>query len=413
MTLAEELKIIKDGTAEIIPEEELGERLKLARKEKKPLRVKLGIDASGPDIHLGFAVVLRKLRQFQDLGHKAVLIVGDFTGMIGDPSGVNKTRPQLTLKEIKKNMKQYEDQVFRILRKDRSEIRYNSEWSDPLKAADIIRLASKSTVARMIERDDFTKRLQDGSPIALHEFLYPLFQAYDSVAVEADIEMGGTDQKWNLLVGRDLQREFGQSPQIVLTMPLLEGLDGVRKMSKSYDNYIAIEDSPKEMFGKMMSIPDTLILRYYQLAAGATSSEIQKFKKTLKSTNTNPRDLKADLGKRIVTLYYSKDEAVKAEKEFDRIFKKKGLPDQVEDFSLEWEEKKIWIVSLLTESGCASSGGEARRLIQQGGVSIDGERVREMDFQMSLKSDFLLKIGKRKFLKIHPQKKMPKSVKKS
>jgi tyrosyl-tRNA synthetase len=413
MTLAEELKIIKDGTAEIIPEEELAERLKLARKEKKPLRVKLGIDASGPDIHLGFSVVLRKLRQFQDLGHKAVLIVGDFTGRIGDPSGVNKTRPQLTLKEIKKNMKRYENQVFRILRKDRSEIRYNSEWSDPLKAADIVRLASKSTVARMIERDDFTKRLNDGSPIALHEFLYPLFQAYDSVAVEADIEMGGTDQKWNLLVGRDFQREFGQSPQIVLTMPLLEGLDGVRKMSKSYDNYIAIEDSPKEMFGKVMSIPDTLILRYFQLAAFVPSNEIIEMKEAIERPKSNPRDLKADLGKRIVALYYSEKEAVKAEEEFDRIFKEKGLPDHVEEFSLEWKEKKIWIVSLLTESGCVSSGGEARRLIQQGGVSIDGERVREVDFEVSLKSDFLLKVGKRKFLKILPQKKLPKSVKKS
>ena len=413
MTLQEELKLIKEGTEEIIPEEELLERLKLSKKERKPLRVKLGIDASGPDIHLGFAVVLRKLRQFQDLGHIAILIVGDFTGRIGDPSEMNKTRPQLTLEEIRKNMKRYSEQVFRILRKDRVEIRYNSEWSNPLKADEIIQLASKTTVARMLEREDFSNRLKEGTPIALHEFLYPLFQGYDSVAVRADIELGGTDQKWNLLVGRDLQRELGQRPQIVMTMPLLEGLDGVRKMSKSYHNYIAIEESPKEMFGKVMSIPDTLLLRYFMLCVGASREELKRLKGDLDNSRVNPRDLKAELGRRIVSLYHSSTESERVSLEFDRIFKEKGLPDQVEEYPLQWTEREIWIVTLLNQTGIASTRGEARRLIEQGGVYLDGERVSRVDLEIPLKSPFLLKVGKRRFLKILPLKKSQKSVKKT
>ena len=390
------LEVIKRGTVDVIPEEELIEKL----KQRRPLRVKLGIDASRPDIHIGIAVVLWKLREFQDLGHTAVLIVGDFTAKIGDPSGRSKTRPQLTDEEIKRNMATYKEQVFKILREDRTEFRYNSEWSDKLSVHDVIKLCSKATVARILERDDFTNRYKNGIPIALHEMLYPIFQAYDSVSIKADIELGGTDQKFNLLQGRELQREFGMAPQIIITMPLLEGLDGVNKMSKTYNNYVGITESPREMFGKLMSIPDTLILKYFRLTTRLPESEINEIEMHLNTPGTNPRDLKERLAYEVVKLYHSEEEAKIARDEFRRVFREKGIPDEVPTYQL--RGKSIWIVKLLADSKLVPSRSEARRLISQGGVRINGEVVRDIDFEIPAERELILKVGKRKFLRVVP-----------
>lgn len=395
MDIKEQLKIIKRKTVEVIKEEELLDRLKTG----KPLRVKLDIDASGPDIHLGFAVVLRKLREFQDLGHKAVLIVGDFTGKIGDPSGRSKTRPQLTDEEIKKNIKKYSYQIFKILNPDRTEFRCNSEWLDKLTAADIVNLSSKYTVARMLERDDFSIRYKKNKPIAIHELLYSLFQAYDSISIKADVELGGTDQTFNFVTARDIQREFGQQPQVVITMPLLEGLDGKLKMSKSYNNYIGISEPPKEIYGKIMSLPDNLIMRYYELTTDLGNGELKKIRNRLKS-GENPRNLKASLAYRVVSMYHSEKEAKAAGEEFTRIFKKKGLPEEIPIHKV--KAKKIWIVKLLTEAGLASSSSEARRLINQGGVTVDGGKLTDESYELEIKKEVIIKAGKRKFAKVIP-----------
>ena len=384
---------ILKGVEECISEEELKERLSLNR----PLRVKYGIDASGPDIHLGFTVGLRKLRQLQDLGHIAVIIVGDFTAMIGDPTGRSKTRPQLTREDVEQNMKRYERQVFRILRKDRVEIHYNSKWLDALRARDIINLTSMYTVARMLERDDFEKRYKNEIPIHLHEFLYPIFQGYDSVMVKADIEIGGTDQKFNFMVARQLQRNFKQKPQIILFMPLLEGLDGVRKMSKSYGNYIAIEDKPSQMFGKAMSIPDNLILRYFNLTIDSTEDELKNIEKRLKS-DENPRDIKLEYATRLVKQYYSQDIALQERDRFISIFSRKELPEDVEVYNI---NEEINIVDLLVSSGLVKSKSEARRLIMQKAVSFNKERIENSDKYFSKKDRGILKVGKKRFLKLN------------
>ena len=394
------LDIIKRGTAEIIPEEEFVQKL----KEQRPLRIKLGIDASGPDIHLGFAVVLRKLREFQDLGHTAVLIVGDFTGKIGDPSGRSKTRPELSDEDIKRNMENYAEQIYMILRKDRTEFRYNSEWLGKLSPSDIIRLASKITVARMLERDDFSNRYKSHQPISLHEFLYPIFQAYDSVAIKADIEIGGTDQTFNFVTARDIMREMDMPPQVILTMPLLVGLDGKKKMSKSYGNYIAITESPREMFGKVMSIPDELMESYFELALFYTNEEIKKIQMEIKDKETNPRDIKFKLARGIVKLYHNEKEAEKAAVEFEKVFKMKGLPDEISEFSFDTKETSIWVIKLLTKTKMAKTNAEARRLIAQGGVEIEGKKISDINTDVSLDKPLLLKVGKRRFLKIVPKR---------
>ncbi|MCK4329920.1 tyrosine--tRNA ligase [candidate division WOR-3 bacterium] len=385
-----DFELIKRGTADIITEEELIKKL----KERRPLRVKLGIDPTAPDIHLGLAVPLRKLRKLQDLGHTAILIVGDFTAKIGDPSGVSKTRPVLTDEDIKKNMARYKDDIFQILLPERTEFRYNSEWCEPLTSTDIIRLAQKVTLARIIERDDFEKRLKEQTPISLHELLYPLFQAYDSVYINADIELGGTDQTFNLLIGRELQREYGQTPQICITLPLLEGLDGTRKMSKSYGNYISIKDPPKEIFGKIMSIPDSLIIKYYELCTDKPDEEIEGIRNRL-SEGVNPRDIKVELAKEIVQMYCSKKAANDAEKEFETIFRDGGIPRDITTYKL---ENKIWIVKLLQNVGFASSGAEARRLISQGAVELDGEIIKDINFEID--KGGILRVGKRRFIKL-------------
>jgi len=385
------------GVDSVIPEEELKAKL----KEGRPLRIKLGIDPTAPEIHLGFAVVLRKLRQFQDLGNIAVLIVGDFTAKIGDPSGRSKTRVSLSEEQIRENMRGYKRQIFKILDEDRTELRYNSEWLSKLDPSDIIRLSSQITVARLLERDDFEERYKAENPIALHELLYPMFQAYDSVAVKSDVELGGTDQRWNHLLGRDLQRSFGMEPQIVFLMPLLEGLDGVRKMSKTYNNFIGIEETPKEQFGKIMSIPDKLILRYFELCLDYHDKDLKTIRKRLKS-GENPMDLKLELAEGIVGLYHSKEDAKKERAEFIRVFSREEAPEDIEEFYIK-RNKKIWIVELLDNANLVKSRGEARRLIEQGALRINGEKIIDQKLNISFSEEAILRLGRKKFLKIMPE----------
>lgn len=400
-SLNEQMDLIKRGVSEIIPEDSLVEKLEKSIKLNKPLIVKLGCDPSRPDLHLGHSVVLRKLRHFQDLGHEAVLIIGDFTGMIGDPSGKSKTRPALTLEETRKNGQTYFEQATKILSTRRIKMLYNSEWLSKMTFAEVIVLASKYTVARMLERDDFEKRYREGEPISIHEFLYPLAQAMDSVAIKADVELGGTDQKFNLLVGRDIQREFGQEPQVAITMPILTGIDGVEKMSKSLDNYIGISDPPNEIYGKTLSIPDELIYDYFLLTTDVSDKQLSKLKEEI---NTKPRDAKRLLARTLVKMYWSEDAALQAESEFDRLFVRKELPEIIDEYILKTSEKEMNIVNLLYETKLVSSKSEARRLIEQGGVSIDGNRINDINENIPLESNFVLKVGKRKFLKIKIQK---------
>ncbi len=397
------MDLIKRGTAEIIPEDDLVRKLDRSIQTNKPLNVKLGCDPSRPDLHLGHSVVLRKLRQFQDLGHQAILIIGDFTGMIGDPSGKSKTRPSLSLEETRRNGQTYFEQATKILSTARVRMLYNSEWLAKMSFADVIQLASRYTVARMLERDDFTERYKAGEPISVHEFLYPLAQAMDSVAIEADIELGGTDQKFNLLVGRDIQREYGLEPQVALTTPILIGTDGVEKMSKSLDNYIGINESPREMYGKTLRIPDNLIYSYFELVTDVSNEELSSIKKKLADATVNPRDLKRTLARRIVTMYHNSETSQKAEEEFDRIFVQKELPDNVDEYVLEAENGSQNLAGLLTLTNLASSKSDARRLIEQGGVMVDGERVTDVNAPVPNKKEFILKVGKRRFLRVLKQ----------
>ncbi|MHB9013273.1 MAG: tyrosine--tRNA ligase [Ignavibacteriaceae bacterium] len=400
LPLNEQMDLIKRGAHEIIPEDELVKKIEKSIKEEKPLKIKLGCDPSRPDLHLGHSVVLRKLGQFQQLGHQAILIIGDFTGMIGDPSGRNVTRPSLSLEETRKNGESYLEQASKILNKEKTKIVYNSEWLSKMSFEDVIKLSSKYTVARMIERDDFTKRFKAGEPISLHEFLYPLAQAMDSVAISSDVELGGTDQKFNLLVGRDIQREFGMEPQVILTMPLIVGIDGIEKMSKSYNNYIGISDSPQEIFGKTLSIPDSLIYNYYELATDISNEELFDLRKQLNDQQVNPRDLKRKLAKTIVKMYHNENAAVEAEAEFDKIFIRKEVPDEIPEIILNKGETEIGILELLVKVNFASSKGEARRLVVQGGVTIDGNKVDDISANITLDKELILKVGKRKFIKL-------------
>lgn len=391
---------IRRGVAEIIPEDALVQKIEHSLQSRTPLRVKLGCDPSRPDLHLGHSVVLRKLRQFQDLGHEAILIVGDFTGMIGDPSGRNKTRPPLTLEETRTNGRSYFEQATKILSTERIQMRYNSEWLGTMTFADVITLASKYTVARMLERDEFEKRYKAGEPISIHELLYPLAQAMDSVAIRADVELGGTDQKFNLLVGRDIQREYGLEPQVAITLPILPGTDGVEKMSKSLDNYIGINESPREIFGKTLSIPDHLIYDYFLLATDVPADELKALRAELDDPRTNPRDLKRRLARELVSLYHSADAAQAAQDEFDKIFVKKDIPDEMPEATLHLENGKIGIINLLTETQLAASKSEARRLIEQGGVTVDGKRISDEKAVIELGAGVVVKVGKRKFLRV-------------
>lgn len=399
LPIEEQLKIIRRGCSEIIPEEELKEKLKKSRAENKPLKIKLGCDPTRPDLHLGHSVVLRKLAQFQNLGHQAILIIGDFTGMIGDPSGRNATRPPLTFEQARENAKSYWEQAAKILDRDKTKIVYNSEWLGKMNFEDVIKLASKYTVARMLERDDFTKRFREGIPISMHEILYPLAQAMDSVAIESDVELGGTDQKFNLLVGRDIQREYNIEPQVILTMPLLVGTDGTEKMSKSYDNYIGIDDSPQDIFGRTLSIPDELIYTYYELTTDVSYEELADIKDKLSDEKINPRDIKRQLARKLVEMYHSPEAAQSAEAEFDKIFINKGIPDEIPEKIFD-NGQKIGIIDLIVSVNFAPSNGEARRLVQQGGISIDGEKIADVKAEITIDSEKVLKVGKRKFIKL-------------
>ncbi len=395
------MDVIRRGTSEIIPEEDLARKIEKAIRTSVPMNVKLGCDPSRPDLHLGHSVVLRKLRQFQDLGHQAILIVGDFTGMIGDPSGKSKTRPSLSLEDTRKNGQSYFTQAITILDAAKIRMVYNSEWLGAMTFAEVIQLASKYTVARMLERDDFTNRYKAGEPISVHEFLYPLAQAMDSVAINSDVELGGTDQKFNLLVGRDIQREFGKEPQVILTMPILPGTDGVDKMSKSLDNYIGISDSPKDIYGKTLSIPDTLIYEYFVLATSVANEELAAIKQHLADPAVNPRDIKRRLARTLVGMYHTQEIAQRAEDEFDTIFIKKDVPDDIPERPMA-KTDGVNIVQLIVDTALAESKSEARRLVEQGGVSVNGEKIADPKALVAILDTAILKVGKRKFLKIIP-----------
>lgn len=396
----EQLAQIERGTSEIIPEEQLVEKLKHAEETGEPLIVKLGCDPSRPDLHLGHAVVLRKLRQFQDLGHQAVLIVGDFTGMIGDPSGRSKTRPALTVEETREHGRSYFEQASKILDPDRTRIVYNSEWLEEMNFSDVIQLAGQYTVARMLERDDFEKRYQAGAPIGIHEFLYPLAQAQDSVAIESDVELGGTDQKFNLLVGRDIQQAAGQDPQVCLMLPILPGTDGVEKMSKSLDNYIGISEPPEEMYGKTLSIPDELMYTYFELATDVETDDLPEIRKYI---DEDPRNAKHRLAWTIVRMYHGDSAADAARAHFEKTIVKGETPDDIDTYRPDPDEgTKIGILNLMSQAGLTSSNGEARRLIKQNAVSIDGDKIDDVYMHVDLASDapFVLKVGKRRYAKI-------------
>ena len=403
MDIKEEFGIIKRGTEEIISEEELIKKIEKSRKEKRPLRIKQGFDPNAPDIHLGHTVGLRKMRQFQDLGHDIYFLIGDFTGMIGDPSGKTITRKQLTEEEVKKNAETYKKQVFKILNPEKTIVVFNSHWLGKLSFSEVLKVCSKYTVARMLERDDFSNRYKAGKPIAIHEFLYPLMQGYDSVAMKADIELGGTDQKFNLLVGRDIQREYNQEPQVIITLPLLEGIDGVEKMSKSLNNYIGINESPQEMYGKVMSLPDNLMIRYFELVTDVSLDEINKVKIGLENNSLHPRDVKKRLARNIVKLYHSQSAVIIAEEEFEKVFKNKLYPEEIKELILkkdDLEEGKIWLVKLVVLSGVVGNKSEARRIVEQGGVRINGEKVNDPNFDLTVEEGMILKIGRLNFIKL-------------
>lgn len=403
LSIDEQVDLIGRGTAEIISKEELLRKLEMAREQNRPLRVKLGLDPTAPDIHLGLAVVLRKLRQFQNLGHQVIVIIGDFTAMIGDPTGTSKTRPQLSEEQIRLNAKTYEEQYCKILDPSKTSTVFNSEWLGKMCFADVINLTAKTTVARVLERDDFAARFERKAPISVHEMLYPVCQGYDSVYLEADIEMGGTDQKFNILAGRDLQRAHGQQPQVALLMPLLVGLDGSEKMSKSLGNYVGIYEPPNEMYAKLMSIPDELMITYFKLATDVPLDEIRKLEVKLTGGELHPKVVKQRLAREIVSIYHHRNAAKSAEAEFDKVHRDRQLPDDLPHVhipSTALANGKIWLAHLITRAGFAKSTSEARRLVQQGGVRLDNERITDSSLEIDLSSGSVLQVGKRRFARL-------------
>jgi len=394
-TLDEALALIKRGAEEILVEEELKAKL----KEGRPLRIKAGFDPTAPDLHLGHTVLINKLRQFQELGHEVMFLIGDFTAMIGDPTGKSATRPPLSRDQVIENAQTYEHQIYKILDPDKTLVMFNSSWMNGMGSAELIQLASRHTVARMLERDDFSKRYGSGQPIAIHEFLYPLIQGYDSVAMKADVELGGTDQKFNLLVGRQLQESFGQKPQTVLTMPILEGLDGVQKMSKSLNNYIGINDAPDEMFGKVMSISDELMWRYFELLSFRPMTEIEGFQREIEQ-GKNPRDVKFLLAEEIIARFHNPAAAIKARENFIARFQKGAMPDEMPEVTLSADEETVPIANLLHKAGLVQSTSEAMRMIQQGAVRIDGERVEDKKLGIAVGTTQVYQVGKRRFAKV-------------
>jgi len=403
MTVAEQLEIIRRGAVEILLEKDLQEKLEKSAKTGVPLKIKAGFDPTAPDLHLGHTVLLHKMRQFQQLGHQIYFLIGDFTGMIGDPTGKSETRKPLTREQVLKNAETYRSQVFKILDPQKTKVVFNSEWLGKLSASDLIGLAAKYTVARMLEREDFSNRFANQLPISIHEFLYPLIQGYDSVALQADVELGGTDQKFNLLVGRELQREWGQIPQVVITMPLLEGLDGVNKMGKSLGNYIGINEPADEIFGKIMSISDELMLRYYELLSDLPLPELQLLREGVKDGSVHPMEAKKQLGRELVARYHGADSATAAEENFVKRFRDHQLPEELEEITLTLEGDKVLLCKVLTEAGLVKSNSEGRRAIQQGGVKVNSDKVANEHLELAA-GEYILQVGKRRVARVSLRK---------
>jgi tyrosyl-tRNA synthetase len=397
VTREAELAVIKRGVEEMIPEEEMVAKLNKAEKTGKPLRIKYGIDPTGSDVHIGHLVPIRKMREFQDLGHTGVIIIGDFTAQIGDPTGRDTSRPPLTAEMVRKNAERYMEQLYTVLDRERTEVRWQSEWFSEMKLLEVIQLLSKFTLAQFLAHDTFRTRYEKGLPLAMHELMYPVLQGYDSVAIEADIELGATEQKFNILAGRDMQRYFGMEQQIAMLFPILTGTDGVNKMSKSLNNYVAVFDPPNEKYGKIMSIPDDLILQYFRLTTRAEESEIAEIKKDLEG-DKNPKYIKQDLARRIVSFFHGEETAKEAESEFEKVFAQKDIPADIPVFQS--EISPLWIVKLLTDSGLCQSGGEARRMIKQNAVTVNNRKVTDADEQLEIEGELLIKVGKRRFLKV-------------
>ena len=398
----EQLKVIKRGTVETLLEKELLEKLKQSCKTGIPLKIKVGFDPTAPDIHLGHTVLLEKMRQLQDLGHEIILIIGDMTGMIGDPTGRSEIRKPLTREEVLENAETYKEQVFKILDREKTVVRLNSEWLAKMSAMDVIKLQAKQTVARMLEREDFKQRFRNQNPIGIHEFIYPLLQGHDSVVLESDIEIGGTDQRFNLLMGRELQEDAGQKPQVLIIMPLLEGTDGVKKMSKSLDNYIGISEPAKEIYGKTMSISDDLMMKYYELLSHIGLDELNALKKGIKDGTVHPKKAKEALALELAERYWDETAARTAQEEFETVFKDKGLPDDIPVITLDSNEREVWLPKVMKESGLAKSTGEAMRLIKQGGVSVNNIKWSDPDKKLPAREEHLIKVGKRRFVKLVP-----------
>ncbi len=397
MTIEEQVKLLKQSVEEIVPEDKLIEKLKKAEKTGKPLRIKYGIDPTGSDVHIGHLVPIRKMRQFQDLGHTGVIIIGDFTAQIGDPTGKNETRPPLTPEQVKINSEKYMEQLYTVLDKDKTEVRYQSEWFGGMTMADVIKLMGKFTLAQFLAHDTFRKRYENGLPLGMHEIMYPILQGYDSVAVEADIELGATEQKFNLLAGRDMQRYFGQEEQVAIMSPILLGTDGVNKMGKSLNNYIAVFDTPKDKYGKVMSIPDNLITNYFNYATNYTPEEIKEIEKRLES-GENPKNMKQELARAIVSIYHGQEAGLAEETAFNEVFAKGKLPDDIPEFA--FAEDKLWIVKLLTDTELCKTNGEAKRMLKQNAVSINGDKINNPDLEVELGQEIIVKVGKRRFAKI-------------
>ena len=402
MKFKKELEIIERGTVEIISREELVKKMELAGLKGRPLKVKAGFDPTAPDLHLGHTVLIQKMKHFQELGHQVIFLIGDFTGMIGDPSGKSETRKPLTSEEVKKNAETYKEQIFKILDPEKTQIVFNSSWMEEMKSSDIIDLSARYTVARMLERDDFQKRYNSQLPISVHEFLYPLIQGYDSVVLEADVELGGNDQKFNLLVGRDLQKSYGMDPQVVITMPLLEGTSGVQKMSKSLNNYVGISEPAREIFGKIMSISDELMVRYYELLSDIPNEDFENLKNGMTAGSINPKSVKARLARELAARYHSEREADLAEEEFNEIFQKKGLPEEIPEVEVRWGGEGKWIANILQEAGLVKSTSEARRLIAQGAVTVNDEKVADEKTELPRGGSYLIKVGKKRFVRVIP-----------
>ncbi len=393
----EQIDVIKKGIEELISEEELVSKLERSLKSDKPIRVKQGFDPTAPDIHLGHTVGIRKLREFQELGHTVVLIIGDYTGMVGEPSGKSETRPRLNYEKVMENAKTYEEQFFKILDRSQTEVRYNGEWFAKMQFDEIMNLAAKFTVARILERDDFTKRYKEGSPISVHEFFYPLMQGYDSVVIHSDVELGATEQKFNLLAARHVQREYNQEPQVVLTLPVLEGIDGTQRMSKSLGNYVGIDETPTDMFGKIMSIPDNLIEKYFTLVTNYHLDQLQDVRNRLRDSKNNPMAIKKELARTIVSMYHCEADAVQAQQAFEQVFSKKELPDDIQEINVKPDDNLL-LVKLLSDSSIVASNGEGRRLIKQGAVKVNDNKISDINFELN-SGEFIVKVGKRRFIK--------------